>query len=166
MLPVCWEYRAKIRCVLQRTVDQRCEGAAICLQSVHRFSAGRAGLGLMFASQNQGKIVCAGAGRDRLHRRRLDHPVGRTQTKNSAGCRERVESVDDMTALDAFKVGCAQAFALIPGTSRSGATIIGGMLFGLSRKAATEFSFFLAIPTLFGGNRIFALQGARAAVGV
>ena len=53
-----------------------------------------------------------------------------------------------MTWLDALKVGIAQCFALIPGTSRSGATIIGGMLFGLSRKAATEFSFFLAVPTL------------------
>jgi undecaprenyl-diphosphatase len=60
----------------------------------------------------------------------------------------RVERVDDMTWKDALKVGCAQAFALIPGTSRSGATIIGGMLFGLSRRAATEFSFFLAVPTL------------------
>jgi undecaprenyl-diphosphatase len=62
--------------------------------------------------------------------------------------RVRVERVDDMTWRDALKVGFAQAFALIPGTSRSGATIIGGMLFGLSRKAATEFSFFLAVPTL------------------
>jgi undecaprenyl-diphosphatase len=62
--------------------------------------------------------------------------------------RVRVEQVDDMTWRDALKVGFAQAFALIPGTSRSGATIIGGMLFGLSRKAATEFSFFLAVPTL------------------
>jgi undecaprenyl-diphosphatase len=62
--------------------------------------------------------------------------------------RVRVEQVDDMTWRDALKVGIAQAFALIPGTSRSGATIIGGMLFGLSRKAATEFSFFLAVPTL------------------
>ena len=53
---------------------------------------------------------------------------------------------------DALKVGCAQAFALVPGTSRSGATIIGGMLFGLSRVAATEFSFFLAIPTLFAAT--------------
>lgn len=61
----------------------------------------------------------------------------------------RVHDVDDMTPLDALKVGIAQAFALIPGTSRSGATIIGGMLFGLSRKVATEFTFFLAIPTLF-----------------
>lgn len=60
----------------------------------------------------------------------------------------RIESVDDMTWKDALKVGLAQSAALIPGTSRSGATIIGGMLFGLSRKAATEFSFFLAVPTL------------------
>ena len=60
----------------------------------------------------------------------------------------RVESTQSMTWLDALKVGIAQCFALIPGTSRSGATIIGGMLFGLSRKAATEFSFFLAVPTL------------------
>ena len=61
---------------------------------------------------------------------------------------ERVHHTDDMTPLDALKVGLAQAFALIPGTSRSGATIIGGMLFGLSRQVATEFTFFLAIPTL------------------
>jgi undecaprenyl-diphosphatase len=60
----------------------------------------------------------------------------------------RIAAVDDMRWPDALKVGIAQAFALIPGTSRSGATIIGGMLFGLSRKAATEFSFFLAVPTL------------------
>ena len=63
--------------------------------------------------------------------------------------RIRIHSVDEMRPLDALKLGIAQAFALIPGTSRSGATIIGGLLFGLSRKAATEFSFFLAIPTLF-----------------
>lgn len=60
----------------------------------------------------------------------------------------RVHSVEQLRPLDAFKLGLAQACALIPGTSRSGATIIGGLLFGLSRKAATEFSFFLAIPTL------------------
>ncbi len=60
----------------------------------------------------------------------------------------RVESVDEMTWRDALKVGIAQCFALIPGTSRSGATIIGGLLVGLSRRAATEFSFFLAVPTL------------------
>ena len=64
----------------------------------------------------------------------------------------RVQSVDDMTPMDALKVGLVQCFAMIPGTSRSGATIIGGMLLGLSRKAATDFSFFLAIPTLIGAG--------------
>ena len=64
----------------------------------------------------------------------------------------RVESVSEMSWFDALKVGFAQCFALIPGTSRSGATIIGGMLFGLSRKAATEFSFFLAVPTLMAAG--------------
>ena len=57
-----------------------------------------------------------------------------------------------MTWRDALKVGFAQAFALIPGVSRSGATIIGGMLFGLSRRSATEFSFFLAVPTLMAAG--------------
>ncbi|MFZ5466356.1 MAG: undecaprenyl-diphosphate phosphatase [Pseudomonadota bacterium] len=61
----------------------------------------------------------------------------------------RVQSVDDMTWRDALKVGLAQSVALFPGTSRSGATIMGGMIFGLSRTTATEFSFFLAIPTMF-----------------
>jgi len=60
----------------------------------------------------------------------------------------RVDAVDQMTWRDALLVGIAQSFALIPGTSRSGSTIIGGMIFGLSRRAATEFSFFLAVPTL------------------
>jgi len=64
----------------------------------------------------------------------------------------RVESAQAMSWRDALKVGIAQCFALIPGTSRSGATIIGGMLFGLSRKAATEFSFFLAVPTLIAAG--------------
>jgi undecaprenyl-diphosphatase len=64
----------------------------------------------------------------------------------------RAETVDDMTWRDALKVGFALALAMIPGTSRSGATIIGGLLFGLSRKTAAEFSFFLAIPTMFAAT--------------
>jgi undecaprenyl-diphosphatase len=66
--------------------------------------------------------------------------------------RARVETVDDMSALDALKVGLVQCLALVPGTSRSGATIIGGMVFGFSRKCATEFSFYLGIPTLMGAG--------------
>ena len=62
----------------------------------------------------------------------------------------RAETVDDMTWKDAVKIGFAQCLAMIPGTSRSGSTIIGGLLFGLSRKAATEFTFFLALPTMVG----------------
>jgi len=73
----------------------------------------------------------------------------------------RVEHVDDMTPWDALKVGLVQCFAMIPGTSRSGATIIGGMLLGLSRKAATDFSFFLAIPTLIGAG-VYSLYKERA----
>jgi undecaprenyl-diphosphatase len=64
----------------------------------------------------------------------------------------RVNAVDDMTWKDALKVGLAQCFSLIPGTSRSGATIMGGMLFGLSRQVATEFSFFLAVPIMFAAT--------------
>ncbi len=64
----------------------------------------------------------------------------------------RVVEVDDMTWRDALRVGLAQCFSLIPGTSRSGATIMGGMLFGLSRQVATEFSFFLAVPIMFAAS--------------
>ena len=77
----------------------------------------------------------------------------------------RVAEVDDMSTLDALKVGIAQCFALIPGTSRSGATIIGGMLFGLSRKAATEFSFFLAVPTLVAAGA-YSMWKSRALLDV
>ncbi|HEY6133690.1 MAG TPA: undecaprenyl-diphosphate phosphatase [Rubrivivax sp.] len=77
--------------------------------------------------------------------------------------RARVESVDDMSALDALKVGLVQCLALIPGTSRSGATIIGGMVFGFSRRCATEFSFYLGIPTLMGAGA-YSVWKERAAL--
>ena len=73
----------------------------------------------------------------------------------------RVEHVDDMTMWDALKVGLVQCFAMIPGTSRSGSTIIGGMLLGLSRQAATDFSFLLAIPTQIGAGA-YSLYKERA----
>ncbi|HEU0200146.1 MAG TPA: undecaprenyl-diphosphate phosphatase [Burkholderiaceae bacterium] len=83
---------------------------------------------------------------ERLHAARDYHPP--------------VATIDDMTPLDALKVGLAQCFALIPGTSRSGATIIGGLIFGLSRPAAAQFSFFLAIPTVIGAS-VYSLYKAR-----
>ena len=72
----------------------------------------------------------------------------------------RVKEVEDMSAMDALKIGLVQCLAFVPGTSRSGATIIGGMLFGLSRKAATEYTFFLAVPTLLGAG-VYSLFKVR-----
>jgi undecaprenyl-diphosphatase len=77
----------------------------------------------------------------------------------------RIQSVEEMTPLDALKVGLVQCLAMIPGTSRSGATIIGGMVLGLSRKAATDFSFYLAIPTLIGAGA-YSLYKERALLSV
>ena len=85
---------------------------------------------------------------------------GRGGTSNAAQ-KPQVQSAEDMTVLDALKVGVVQCLAMIPGTSRSGATIIGGMLLGLSRKAATDFSFYLAIPTLIGAGA-YSLYKERA----
>lgn len=76
--------------------------------------------------------------------------------------RARVETVDDMTPMDALKVGLLQCLALVPGTSRSGATIIGGMVLGFSRRCATEFSFYLGIPTLMGAGAYSVLKQREA----
>jgi undecaprenyl-diphosphatase len=76
----------------------------------------------------------------------------------------RISTIEEMRWTDALKLGLAQCLALVPGTSRSGATIIGGMLLGLSRQAATEFSFFLAIPTLIGAG-VYSLYKERASLG-
>ncbi len=87
----------------------------------------------------------------------------RRQANNPAVA--RIHAVEDMTMMDALKVGLVQCLAMIPGTSRSGATIIGGMLLGLSRKAATDFSFYLAIPTLIGAG-VYSLYKERALLSV
>ena len=79
----------------------------------------------------------------------------------AGGTAVRVLEADDMDWKDALKVGLVQCLAMVPGTSRSGATIIGGMFLGLSRKAATDFSFFLAIPTLIGAG-VYSLYKERA----
>ena len=79
--------------------------------------------------------------------------------------RVRIMNVESMTPLDALKVGLVQCLAMVPGTSRSGATIIGGMLLGLSRKAATDFSFYLPIPTLIGAGA-YSLYKERALLSV
>ena len=83
----------------------------------------------------------------------------RRQARNPGAA--RIMDADDMTPMDALMVGLVLCLAMVPGTSRSGATIIGGMLLGLSRKAATDFSFYLAIPTLIGAGA-YSLYKERA----
>lgn len=154
ILAVCWEYRVRIAGVIRGLPRERL-ARRLTLNLAVAFVP-LAALGLLF-----GKAIKA----------HLFNPLTVASAFILGGFvilwaerrqhRVRVQTVDDMTVLDAMKLGIAQAFALIPGTSRSGATIIGGMLFGLSRQAATEFSFFLAIPTL-GVATFYELYKERA----
>ena len=145
ILAVCWEYRAKIVTVVGGLTSEKAAQRFMINLMIAFMPA--AVLGLLFASKIKQHLFAPVpvalafiiGGVFILWAEKRDHKI-------------TVESVDDMSWKDALKVGCAQALALIPGTSRSGATIIGGLFFGLSRKAATEFSFFLAIPTLFAAT--------------
>jgi undecaprenyl-diphosphatase len=155
---VCWEYRARIARVLAGLFSDR-KAQKFALNLIIAFLPA-ALLGFLFNKSIKAVLfapvpvaiafIVGGLVILWVERRNRANPAA-----------ARIETVDDMSALDAFKVGCAQAFALVPGTSRSGATIIGGMLFGLSRKAATEFSFFLAIPTLLAAT-VYSLYKERA----
>jgi undecaprenyl-diphosphatase len=143
ILAVCWEYRARLWAAAAGLRSEPREQRFVANLAIAVLPA--AVLGVMFRSAIKealfAPVPVAAAlvvgGLLILWAERRTHVV-------------RIREVDDMRWPDALKVGCAQAFALIPGTSRSGATIIGGLLFGLSRRAATEFSFFLAIPTMLG----------------
>jgi undecaprenyl-diphosphatase len=145
ILAVCWEYRAKIFSVLHDLPRSR-DAQRFFLNLVIAFIP-TAVLGLLFGKAVKAHLFNASSVATAfivgafviLWAERRKHTV-------------RVESVDDLSWSDALKLGFAQTLALIPGTSRSGATIIGGLFFGLSRKAATEFSFFLAIPTLLAAT--------------
>lgn len=146
ILAVCWEYRARLWGVVQGFVKQDAAAMRFVANLLVAFLPA-AVLGLIF-----GKAI-------KTH---LFHPVPVALAFIVGGLlilwaerREhtiRIHEVDEMHWRDALKVGLAQSLALIPGTSRSGATIIGGLFFGLSRRAATEFSFFLAIPTLIAAT--------------
>ena len=161
ILAVCWEYRAKITSVLLRFPREQASQRFVANLIIAFIPA--AILGLLFASAIKAHlfapvpVACAFvAGAIVIlwaERRQKSRP-------NAV----RITNVDDMRWPDALKVGIAQAFALVPGTSRSGATIIGGMLFCLSRTAATEFSFFLAIPTLFAATGYEVLKNRHLLV--
>ena len=146
ILAVCWEFRARLAKVLAGLFSDAVAQRFAVNVAIAFVPA--AVLGLLFAKAIKAVLFApipvalafiAGALVILWVERRQKRAPGTV----------RIDDVDAMRWTDALKVGLAQAFALIPGTSRSGATIIGGMLFGLSRRAATEFSFFLAIPTLF-----------------
>ncbi len=154
---VCWEYRRRLLHMLRRIGTDRTEQRLAANVVIAFIPAAVLGVLLKEAIERLlfhplpvaialvvGGLVILVV--ERLHAARDYHP--------------RVNSLDDITPLDAFKIGCAQCFALIPGTSRSGATIIGGLIFNFSRQAATEFSFFLAIPTIFGAT-VYSLYKAR-----
>ena len=145
ILAVCWEYRAKIFAVLRGLPKEKSArrfavnlGVAFIPLAVLGLLFGKALKAHLFNPVSVALAFIIGAFVI-LWAERRKHTI-------------RIHEVDDLTWLDALKLGLAQCFALIPGTSRSGATIIGGLFFGLSRKAATEFSFFLAIPTLFAAT--------------
>jgi undecaprenyl-diphosphatase len=154
ILAVVWEFRHKIGTVLGAA--PRDARARRLLLNVAIAFLPLAVLGLIFGETLKANFFNAGTvattfilgGLLILWAERRNHVV-------------RVESVEDLTPLDALKVGLAQCFALVPGTSRSGATIIGGLLFGLSRQVATEFTFYLAIPTL-GLASLYSLYDQRA----
>jgi len=158
---VCWEYRAKIASVLAGLTNDP-KARKFALNLIVAFLPAAA-LGLVFSKSIKAVLfapvpvalafIIGGIIILLVERKHAG-------TDTHDGSHARIQSVDDMNLMDALKIGLAQSFALIPGTSRSGATIIGGMLFGLSRKAATEFSFFLAIPTLLGAT-VYSLYKAR-----
>jgi undecaprenyl-diphosphatase len=165
ILAVIWEYRERIARVLSGMFSERRQQKFVINLIVAFLPA--AVLGLVFAKAIKAELfkpvpvalafIIGGLVILWVERR----PKNSQAVRKGLPHASRIETVDDMTVLDALKVGCAQAFALIPGTSRSGATIIGGMLFGLSRKAATEFSFFLAIPTLLAAT-VYSVYKERA----
>ncbi|MEW6022446.1 MAG: undecaprenyl-diphosphate phosphatase [Pseudomonadota bacterium] len=158
MLAVIWEYRARIARVLSGLFSERRQQKFVINLIVAFLPA--ALLGLVFASAIKAELFKPVPVAMAFIVGAFVILYAERRHKNLPKA-ARIETVDDMTVLDALKVGCAQAFALIPGTSRSGATIIGGMLFGLSRKAATEFSFFLAIPTLLSAT-VYSVYKERA----
>ncbi len=145
ILAVCWEYRARLSAVARGLGHDA--GARRFVANLIVAFLPAAILGLLFA-----KAIKA----------HLFHPVPVALAFIVGGVlilwaerrqhTVRIQEVDEMNWRDALKIGLAQSLALIPGTSRSGATIIGGLFFGLSRRAATEFSFFLAIPTLIAAT--------------
>ena len=162
ILAVCWEFREKLlKVVLSIT----------CSASSRRFvlnlviaSIPAMGLGLLFGKHIKAVLFSPVPVATAFIVGALIIFWAERRQEKIVSAQSHIQSVDDLTPLDALKVGLAQCAALIPGTSRSGATIIGGMLFGLPRAVATEFSFFLAIPVIGGATAYELLKLWKAPV--
>jgi undecaprenyl-diphosphatase len=148
ILAVCWEFRARLATAFAGILSDRVQQRFAMNLFVAFLPAAIVGLAFqkiikahLFNPVSVAIALIVGAA--------AIFVIERWYAKHGA---PRVNDVDAMTWKDALKVGLAQCLALIPGTSRSGATIMGGMLFGLSRQVATEFSFFLAIPIMFAAT--------------
>jgi len=150
ILAVCWEFRRRIGSVvagLPSRPDARRFTLNVIIATIPAIVLGllfeKAIKAALFSPVPVAFALVAGGG---------VIPWAEARQRARGDVAARVQNVDDLSPLDALKVGLAQCFALIPGMSRSGSTIIGGMLFGLDRRVATEFSFFLAIPIIFGAT--------------
>lgn len=145
VLAVCWDYRERLTRVASGLSSEPAARRFVALLIVGFLPAAVLGLlfhstikALLFNPLTVATALIVGGLLILYLEKRAYHP--------------RIQAVDEMQWTDALKVGFAQALAMIPGTSRSGATIMGGLIFGLSRKTATEFSFFLAIPTMLAAT--------------
>jgi undecaprenyl-diphosphatase len=150
ILAVCWEYRRRIGTVLTGLPTQ--PGARRFALNVVIATIPAVVLGKMFESTIKSALFAPLPVALALVVGGVVILWAEARQRARGAMPPRVQSVDALGPLDALKVGLAQCFALIPGMSRSGSTIIGGMLFGLERRVATEFSFFLAMPIIFGAT--------------
>ena len=163
ILAVCWEFRHRITSVVGGLAsDEKARRFAV---NVIVATVPAIVLALVFGKWIKahlfnpvtvatafivGGVVILWAEWREAHRGRVSHPAGNALLEAAKAGAPRIESVDDLNWRDAVKVGLAQCFALIPGTSRSGATIVGALLMGADKRSAAEFSFFLAMPTMAG----------------
>jgi undecaprenyl-diphosphatase len=162
ILAVCWEFREKLLRVA-RSITSSAISRRFVLNLVIA-SIPAMGLGLLFGKHIKTVLFSPVPVATAFILGALIIFWAERRQEKIVHAKSHIQSVDDLTPLDALKVGLAQCAALIPGTSRSGATIIGGMLFGLPRAVATEFSFFLAIPVIGGATAYELLKLWKAPV--
>ncbi|QWE20869.1 undecaprenyl-diphosphate phosphatase [Polynucleobacter sp. AP-Kolm-20A-A1] len=150
ILAVCWEFREKLLKVVMSITSSALSRRFVLNLLIASFPA--MSLGFLFSKHIKAVLFAPIPVASAFIVGALVIFWAERRQQSASAAKSYIQKVDDLTHLDALKVGLAQCAALIPGTSRSGATIIGGMLFGIPRAVATEFSFFLAIPVIGGAT--------------